>query len=591
MPTSDAGGFPAAAEDEQEQPRRTRVVVITGPPGVGKTETSRRLVRRYFAPAALIDTDTVADIYPWQADERLYSVLGRNLRGCLASYRAWGARIVVISGVLLPGRSLDQFADLLADPTLEWVFYGLSAGPDELAARIRADPKMQESEDRLSWSHLDREVSAVPGIRLIDTRRLGLEAVVDLLADQEAADLPPGTVAGLRRPEREPNAGRAAGGPCPNLGTAPEPIALRSAAGRSVHDQPGGAMTRVPVVEAEATCRAALTAIGFTGPAAERTAQDLVAAEAAGLASHGLLRVPEYAQSVRAGHLLPGATPVVTRTGDRAFSVDGRRAPGTVVRHHLIDVMVRAGTEGPVVVGLKASGHLGRLAPLAAGVAAHGLALIGFVNYSGAGQKVAPEGGTEGLWGTNPVVMGCPAPPGPPMIADMSTSVVSEGTVRSALLAGRELPPGLLVGPNGEQVTDPRLLYSVPPRAALLPAAGHKGHAWAAFAEVLAGIVAGAGHLAEPQLPGNGGLFITFPTGVLGRSSADVSAAAALLEERLRTSRTAADGAPPRLPGRGAARERPHDVLVPVRLWRYLSELGESAAATASTRPFLPSTH
>lgn len=553
MSTADPLRQGTAARAVADGPR-TRVVVVTGPPGVGKTETARRLVRRYRVPAALIDTDTVADVYPWRADEALYAVLGRNLRNCLDSYRAWGAKIVVVSGVLLPGRSLEQFADLLADDSLEWVFYGLRAGRAELAARIRGDHKVQEAEERLSWSHLDQEVPSVPGVRLVDTGPLALSAVVDVLAAQEAADLPPGSVTGPPRP------------------------------GRRKADR-YQETTRVPTDEAEAVCRAALSAIGFPDLAAAGTAADLVTAEAGGLPSHGLLRVPEYAQSVRAGHLLPGATPVVTRTGPSAFSVDGRRAPGVVVRRHLIDTISLAGAKGPVVVGLKASGHLGRLAPVADAVAAQGLAVIGFVNYSGAGRKVAPTGGTEGFWGTNPVIMGCPAPPGPPMIADMSTSVVAEGTVRSALLSGRSLPPGILVGPDGEAVTDPGLLYTVPPGAALLPAAGHKGHAWAAFAEVLAGIVAGAGHLAEPQLPGNGGLFIAFPVDVLGRTGADVAAAVSLLEERLHASRSLADAAPPRLPGRGVPPDPPHHLIVPTRLWRYLSDTGSSTPVTAVLQP------
>ncbi|MGW3463939.1 Ldh family oxidoreductase, partial [Streptomyces olivaceoviridis] len=331
-------------------PRPTRIVVVTGAPGAGKTETGRRLVRRYNLPAALIDTDTVADIYPWNADERLYAVLGRNLRSCLAAYRDWGARVVVVSGVLLPGRSLDQFRDLLDDPSLEWVFYGLRAGPDELAARIRTDPKVQDAGGRLAWSHLDGEVPSVPGVRLIDTRTRTVDEVTDLIATREAAELGPGAVtAGVTRPFH------AARPPVPDAAVpvrttrvpAPDgPVPPRG------DGHPG--VLWVEPAEAVRVCRTALVRLGFPAKTAETTAVDLVAAETHGMPSHGLLRVAEYAAAIDAGHLDPTAEPVVTRTGAGAWLVDGRHAPGVVVRRSLTDTLARADTGGPVAVGLRA---------------------------------------------------------------------------------------------------------------------------------------------------------------------------------------------------------------------------------------------
>ncbi|WCD89434.1 L-lactate dehydrogenase [Streptomyces xanthophaeus] len=534
--------------DEQVPAKeKVRIVVLTGAPGAGKTETGRRLVRRYRVPAALIDTDAVADVHPWQADERLYTVLGRNLRACLDTYVEWGARVVVISGVMLPGRTLDQFADLLADPRLEWVFYGLRASPENLAGRILADTKVQEADGRLSWSHLDAEVADVPGVRNVATHTLTLDQVVDRVAEAEAADLPGGTIA--------PTTGRGAAEP----------------------------LTRVSRDEALQVCGAALEHAGFPADTARDTAAELVAAEADGQSSHGLLRVPEYVAAAAAGELSPKARPEVRRTGPRAVMVDGNRAPGALVRRRLEAELCRAREGGPVVVGLRDSGHLGRLAPLARDVAARGLVVMGFVNFCGAGRKVAPAGGTDGRWATNPVVLGCPAPPGPPLVVDMSTSATAEGTVRSALLSGRPLPPGLLIGADGSPVTDPRLLYSDPPRAALTPLggiAGHKGHALAAMVETLAGAVAGAGHAAAPQGPGNGGLFVAFRVDALGTAATAVGAAVTALERHLRDAPTVGGGARPRLPGRSARPSGRHDDLdAPTALWRQVRRLAQLAAS------------
>jgi LDH2 family malate/lactate/ureidoglycolate dehydrogenase len=530
-----------------------RVVVLTGAPGVGKTETARRLVRRYRVPAALIDTDTMADVYPWVAEPRTYALISRNLRACLSAYREWGARVVVISGVLLPGRSLHALGDLLADPGLNWVFYGLRAEPGELAARIRADRKVQEAAGRLSWSFLDDEVPDVPKVRLVDTGGVPLARVVDAIAAAEAEDLPAETITA---PATTITA------PAPTI-TAP---ALTSAA--PAGPPPAGQRVLVGVSRAEDACRVALSAAGMPAPVAAATAADLVDAERRGQRSHGLLRLPEYLAAIADGDLDPLAQPVVHRTGDSAVVIDGRRAPGVVVR----ELVATQFALGARTVAVRASGHLGRLGPLAREVADHGLVLIGFVNYAGRGTKVAPAGGSVGTWATNPIVLGCPGADGRPVVVDMSTSSVAEGRVRDAFTSGQSLPPGLLTDPAGGVVTDPALLYTDPPRAAITPLGGpaaHKGHALAAFVEAMVGAVAGAGHVGAPGPPGNGGLFVAFPVTAFGRSVPEVDAALGQIEGHLRGA--APDG--PRLPGRNpAATPLPDTVSVPTALWRSIGE-------------------
>ncbi|SEF23495.1 Malate/lactate/ureidoglycolate dehydrogenase, LDH2 family [Amycolatopsis pretoriensis] len=510
-----------------------RIVVLTGAPGVGKSEVARRLVRRYRVPAALIDTDMMADIYPWVAEPRTYELIARNVRACLAAYREWGARVVVIAGVLLPGRALDALGDLPADPGTTWIFYGLRAPASEIAARIHADTKVQEPDGRLSWSFVDAEVPDVPGVRLVDTGGVPLVEVVDRLAGAESRDLPPGSI---RRP-------------------VPPPV---------------GESVRVDVAQAEAACREALAGAGMPAPAAAATAADLVDAERRGQRSHGLLRLPEYLAAISAGELDPRATPIARRTGPSAVVIDGRRAPGVLVRAKVVaEFAAGAGT-----VAVRSSGHLGRLGPLGREVAERGLVLLGFVNYAGHGTKVAPAGASVGRWATNPLLLACPGGNGRPLVVDMSTSSVAEGRIRAALTAGKSLPPGLLTDPAGRPVTDAALLYTDPPRAAITPLGGpapHKGHALAAFVEAMAGAVGGGGHVGQPGPPGNGGLFVAFPVTAFGRSASDVEDALARIEQHLRSVAPGPDA--PRLPGRAPASEDlPDAVSVPVALWRSIGE-------------------
>ncbi|GEM_PF-678005 len=524
-----------------EQRRRMRIVVLTGAPGVGKTEVGRRLVCGYALPGAVLDTDSVAGIHPWRVDEDLHALIAANLGTCLAGFRQWGARIVVVSGVLLPDRLLPHLQPLIDDPKLDWVFYGLRAEPDELARRILADHKFQDADGRLSWRHLDAEVPQVPGVRLIDTTRLSLAAVVDEILAQEALEMPvqarPGAVAPPRRPQT----------------------------------------VAVPAAQLRHTCRLALERAGLPPLVAADLAGELVAAEQDGHASHGVIRVPEYADAIRTGTVDPHATPVTTPTRDSFSVIDARRSVGLIAGRAVCAELVRLTAQsGFGLVGLRASGHLGRLAPLARHVAARNLVMLGFVNFSGAGQKVAPAGGTEGRLATNPIVAAFPSLSGAPVVIDMSTSTSSEGAVRVARLLGRALPDGMLVDAAGHPVNDPDLLYTDPPQAALTPLggpAGHKGFALAVMVDLLAGVVAGAGHSrAGSTWAGNGGLFIAFSADALGRSPEKIERDIADLEHYVasacRPGRT-----PPRLPGRSPAPSQRQTTELPAALWHDIREL------------------
>jgi LDH2 family malate/lactate/ureidoglycolate dehydrogenase len=524
-----------------------RVVVLSGAPGVGKTEVGRRLAARGRLPTAAVDADRLADVHPWSADEAFYRLLARNVAACLPGYREWGVRLVVLSAVLLPGRALDHFSDLVADPGISWRFFGLRAAPDELRRRLHNDQKFQGMQERLSWGLLDSEVDSIPGVTTVDTTDLTVDQVVDRLAGYEPDWFHPRAV---------PGGGR----------------------GHSNGRTRAGAPTvRVDVSSVRDLAVAALAHGGISGPVGEETAADLIAAERAGVSSHGLLRIPEYAAAVAAGTVDPQARPTLVSTGGGVV-LDGRRAPGVVVRRFIGQTLVdECARRGFALVAMRDGAHLGRLRPLAEQVTAHGLVLIGWVNFSGVGQKVAPPGAATGRIATNPIVVGCPAPPGQPVILDMSTSVVSEGAVRAAQLAGELVSGEALQDALGRPVRDPTALYTDPPSASLSSLGGvarHKGFGLAVLVEVLAGIVAGGGFVgSSAAVPGNAGLFIAFPADALGRDLADIGRDIRTMETHL----TAPPGSPSRprarVPGRGVEEFEGVDLVLPVSLWVQLTEL------------------
>jgi LDH2 family malate/lactate/ureidoglycolate dehydrogenase len=521
-------------------PNRVRVVVITGAPGAGKTEVGRRLADRWPGPSVVVDTDGLAGISPWQVDERLFALIAGNLRACMRGFLDWGAQCVIVTGVIVPDGTLGQIADLVEDPDLDWRFYGLQATEEVLAARVLADPKFQDPQQRLKWMSINHEIEAIPCIRLIDTTALGLNEVVDAILDSETRQ-----------------------------------------AVRSRRQARRAEVVTVPVGEARLRCTAALRGAGVPASLAGLVVAELIAAELAGCPSHGLQRIPEYIAAVLCGELVPDASPQVRMTGPGTAVIDARRAFGIVAADLVSTQLVRIAEQvGFAVVGLRASGHLGRLGPMARKVTGHGLIVLGFVNCGGAGQKVAPFGGADGRLATNPILIACPAPPGPAVVADLSTSATSEGAIRVEAAFGNSVPAGLLQDGAGNWVSDPAALYEQPPGAVIAPLGGvaaHRGYALSVGVEILAGIVAGAGFSGPRTRPfSNGGLFVAFPATSAGNDLAQIGTEVSMLEEYLASTPVTGQQRPARLPGRRHPHAGADYLTLPSLLWRRLEELSSA---------------
>lgn len=237
-------------------------------------------------------------------------------------------------------------------------------------------------------------------------------------------------------------------------------------------------------------------------------AQVLVRANLQGHDSHGVIRIPQYVEEWRQGKLDPRAKPEVLHEGPATALVDGRGGLGQIIAREAMSLAIRkAGEVGIAAVGVKRSGHIGRLADYVEMASAQNMIALLFVNASGAGQWMAPWGGTEARLSTNPLAFACPAGTTPAIILDIATTTAPEGKVRVKRNRRERVPLGWIIDAQGEPTTDPEALYRVP-RGTLLPMAGHKGYALALMVEVLAGILGRAGHVCEQPGPDYNGLLI-----------------------------------------------------------------------------------
>jgi uncharacterized oxidoreductase len=106
---------------------------------------------------------------------------------------------------------------------------------------------------------------------------------------------------------------------------------------------------------------------------------------------------------------------------------------------------------------------------------------------------VAPHGGSDARFGTNPFCAGVPLAGRPPVILDFATSVIAQGKTRVAMNKGEQVAEGCLLDEHGHPTTEPRFAV-VPPYGALLTFGGalgsHKGYGLALMCELLGGALA-----------------------------------------------------------------------------------------------------
>ncbi len=242
---------------------------------------------------------------------------------------------------------------------------------------------------------------------------------------------------------------------------------------------------------------------------AAQVAASLVRANLCGVDSHGIHRLVQYHAWWKEGVLDPTGRPTVVEETSFAAKVDGGQTFGPVAAGFATGVAIQKAQDvGIGIVTVRRSTQVGRLADYAETIQKAGL--IGFVtvNDCGGGQCVVPWGGMEPRLATNPIAMGIPGGKGPGILFDFATSAAAFGKVRQLLFRGELVPQGWLIDASGKPSTGPSCLFTEP-RGALLPAGGHKGYALSLAAEVLSGILSGAGFSGPGPAPEQlNGMFI-----------------------------------------------------------------------------------
>lgn len=304
---------------------------------------------------------------------------------------------------------------------------------------------------------------------------------------------------------------------------------------------------------ATAVAAAIFQAWGTRPEDARTVAEHLVQNDRCGVASHGLLRVPQYVAEIERGEIDTEAQPLVRESpGDAHTVIEARRCFGPVACGLAVELAATRCTDhGVAVVSVLQAGHAGRIGAYPEALARRGLVGLAVCSGPRSGHRVAPFGGTQGRLATNPIAYALST--GSELVsADFSTSAVPEGKVRLLAQLGRTALPGSLLDATGSETDDPDVLYKTPP-GTIQPLGGrhfgHKGTALGLLVEVLATLYGGEDGT-DPDRVGNNVTLLAF------RPPASFAAHAARLVDYLRSSPPADPDRPVMLPGGPEAARR-----------------------------------
>jgi LDH2 family malate/lactate/ureidoglycolate dehydrogenase len=229
--------------------------------------------------------------------------------------------------------------------------------------------------------------------------------------------------------------------------------------------------------------------------------------------------------------------------------LDGGNTTGYVTSVLAIDAAIeRANAMGVGLATVHNTWFSGRCSYYVERAARAGFVALHTANTS---ARVAPFGGIDRVYGTNPVAVAVPrAAPHDPIVVDFSTAATTWGEVLLHLHTRRKLPEGWAVDRDGRNTSDPQEALD----GAFLPWGQHRGSGLALVAQLL-GVLAGSCPVVE-EAGGSGFFFLVFDPKLLGSDTSYLQrvegVAAAVTGARPQNV-----DAPVRLPGeRSAARRR-----------------------------------
>ncbi len=292
---------------------------------------------------------------------------------------------------------------------------------------------------------------------------------------------------------------------------------------------------KMTVSDCRALCAQAFARRGVISAQAEPTIEALILAEAQGLASHGISRVPMYLAHVAHQRVDPKAVPVIRRETASAVLVDAANgfafpACDLAISH----AITKAKATGIAIGAVTNSHHFG-----VAGNHLLPMAQAGLVGWAMGNSPAAMPawGGRRAIFGTNPMAAVFPRAKQAPILVDLSLSEVARGKIMVAAKNGQPIPQGWALDAQGQPTTDAKAALA----GMMLPMGGVKGAMLALVVELMVVALTGAQFGAEADSffvdagnqPRLGQAFIAIDPAALAGSAVYEERVSALIETML----------------------------------------------------------
>lgn len=273
---------------------------------------------------------------------------------------------------------------------------------------------------------------------------------------------------------------------------------------------------KIKISEARELVSAVLKKHGFSGEEISACVDNAMEGELTGKVAHGLVRIVWLVKKAVEGRISFGEEEIsIVKETATSLLIDGKNKTGLYVVSKALDMAFEKIKEaGVLIVGMtNTAPTTGLVGYFARKSAEQDLIFIGFNNSPSRTSGIVPYGSLKRIFGTNPITIGIPTN-NIPIVLDMASSKTTVGDVLVAHKEGKRLPEGIIMGPDGEETTDPSKALAESFLGGILPIAEHKGSGLAFIVEILGGALTNSrcGHDVEG---GWGSLFILIDPGII----------------------------------------------------------------------------
>ena len=195
-----------------------------------------------------------------------------------------------------------------------------------------------------------------------------------------------------------------------------------------------------------------LAKLGYPKEQAEVTAWVLVEADARGVPSHGVGRLPFYETNIKTGLVFPEEEPEITYETPLSLVVDGHNGIGAhISKFAMTRVLEKAKATGAGFASVRNSSHFGMAALWAEMAPEQGCIGMSFTNTRICSIVTF---GRERILGTNPICFAIPTSGKTHFVMDMATTTTAHGKVEVYERRNKPMPIGWCVDEEGNDTSD-----------------------------------------------------------------------------------------------------------------------------------------